>query len=276
MSKAKHRNRHTVNPQSPTVDIKVGVALTAVQRVDNRWNYWRWLKEYVPRLQGVAAFTRETGVIPTIFIPAGAPSFVRDSLAFFGHTRNVSEWNPGTEVHVERMIVPSNRYPERFSRMKFWKEKIIAPSAAAWLHEKAQHAVDQVDIELSPRVLISRADVGRREIANRGEVEAYLAEHGFVTYELARMSFTEQAALFAQAEHVVGMTGAGMTNMLFSKDCLFSVIYGDVLAPAFYYLSQCVPVEFNAVVGDSVASEGVSALNRNIKLDPRTIEFREV
>jgi hypothetical protein len=57
------------------------------------------------------------------------------------------------------------------------------------------------------------------------------------------MSFTEQAALFAQAEHVVGVTGAGMTNMLFSEDCIYSIIYGDVLGPAFYYLAQCLTRE---------------------------------
>jgi capsular polysaccharide biosynthesis protein len=193
----------------------------------------------VPRLQGVAAYTKETGVVPTIIVPEAAPPFVRETLAFFGHTTNVSEWTPDSEMHVRKMVVPSNRYPERFGRMAFWKQKNISPDAAAWLHERGQTAVDSVDIELSPRVLISRADFGRREIANRDEVEASLAARGFVTYELVRMSVTEQAALFAQAEHVVGVHGAGLVNMLFSNNCKITEIFGVILKPSYYYLSQC-------------------------------------
>jgi hypothetical protein len=125
---------------------------------------------------------------------------------------------------------------------------------------------------VSPRVLISRADVGRREIANRDEVEAYLAARGFVTYELARMSFTEQAALFAQAEHVVGVTGAGMTNMLFSEDCVYSIIYGDVLGPSFYYLAQCLPVEFNPITGESVKIDDKGRFNWPIYIEVPTLD----
>ncbi len=231
----RRRARQTTADEGPTIDR--AVAFTGFARGEGTGGYFAWVHRYLTRLQGLEVYTAATGHRPHIIVPADAPSYVTESLAFFGYEDVIVEWDRSEDLRIHHAVIPSHRFPERFSRKRGRRDvskRVIAPDAAAWLHEKARRAVDRVDIELSPRVLISRADVGRREIANRDEVEAYLAAHGFVTYELARMSFTEQAALFAQAEHVVGVTGAGMTNMLFSEDCSFSVIYGDVLAPAFY------------------------------------------
>jgi hypothetical protein len=85
------------------------------------------------------------------------------------------------------------------------------------------------------------------------------------------MSFTEQAALFAQAEHVVGVTGAGLANMLFSEDCIYSIIYGDVLWPSFYYLAQCLPVEFNPITGRSVEIDDTERFNWPIYIEDATL-----
>jgi hypothetical protein len=58
-----------------------------------------------------------------------------------------------------------------------------------------------------------------------------------------------------------------MTNMLFSEDCSFSVIYGDVLWPSFYYLAQCLPVEFNAITGRPVGMDDTARFNWPIHVE---------
>jgi hypothetical protein len=234
-------------------------------------NYWRWVHDYIPRIEGVFQYIRHRDVRPELIVRDDAPDYVHDTFEFFGLDRYLSYWDATSAATVERVIVPTNRYPERHaSRGPRVLDKLISPGVARFLREQVERRSKLPDFD-TPRILIVRSDAGRREIANRHEVEAYLAARGFVTYELARMSFAEQAALFAQAEHVVGVTGAGMTNMLFSEDCIFSVIYGDVLAASFYYLAQCLPVKFQPVIGKSVGIEKVDIMNQKILVEPQAI-----
>ncbi len=68
------------------------------------------------------------------------------------------------------------------------------------------------------RIFISRADGGGRGIINEAEVLALVARHGFDVVRLSDLSLTEQIALFAAAEAVVGVHGAGLTNLLYMPE----------------------------------------------------------
>ena len=86
-----------------------------------------------------------------------------------------------------------------------------------------QWAIDYLKDKFAPddqpadkRIFISRNDAKTRRILNQPDVDAVLTEFGYVSEELAGRSFAEQRALFASASHVVGVHGAGLTNVLFS------------------------------------------------------------
>jgi capsular polysaccharide biosynthesis protein len=84
-------------------------------------------------------------------------------------------------------------------------------------------AVDYLKAKFAPRdtlgrkrIVISRNDTKTRRVLNQGDVDAVLAEFGYESLELTGKTFDEQRALFSDASHVVGVHGAGLTNILFS------------------------------------------------------------
>lgn len=68
------------------------------------------------------------------------------------------------------------------------------------------------------RLFISRGDIpGRRNIRNEREISAYLGQYGFKTVTLSGMPFSEQVALFHQAEAVILAHGAALSNLSFCR-----------------------------------------------------------
>ncbi|SHK04522.1 Protein of unknown function [Roseomonas rosea] len=66
------------------------------------------------------------------------------------------------------------------------------------------------------RIYVSRQGAQRRRVLNQEALDPVLARHGFVPVRLEALDFFEQAALFAGAEAVIGLHGAGLANILFN------------------------------------------------------------
>jgi capsular polysaccharide biosynthesis protein len=67
------------------------------------------------------------------------------------------------------------------------------------------------------RIYISRALAQRRHVANESALMAALAERGFTSVQLERLSWAEQITLFRGAKIVVAPHGAGLANLIFSR-----------------------------------------------------------
>ena len=66
------------------------------------------------------------------------------------------------------------------------------------------------------KLFISRADAAGRKPINEEHVQQALRARGFEVVTLSGRSARDQIDLFASASHVVGVHGAGLTNVLFS------------------------------------------------------------
>jgi capsular polysaccharide biosynthesis protein len=58
---------------------------------------------------------------------------------------------------------------------------------------------------------------GRRGILNEEEFHSYLVKHGFAIIRLENYSIDEQINIFMNAKFIIGVHGAGLTNVVFSK-----------------------------------------------------------
>ena len=67
------------------------------------------------------------------------------------------------------------------------------------------------------KVYASRGSGSARDFADEPAVAAALKAAGFAAVATGGMSFEAQVALFRGAEHVVGVTGAALTNLLFCR-----------------------------------------------------------
>jgi capsular polysaccharide biosynthesis protein len=78
------------------------------------------------------------------------------------------------------------------------------------------------------RLHLVRAAGGSRALDNETELLAISARHGFVPIQPERLPLAEQVALFAGAEAVIGVKGAGLTAILFAEPACSLI----VLSPA--------------------------------------------
>lgn len=90
------------------------------------------------------------------------------------------------------------------------------------------------------RIFISRSKVSnRRKIINEDELFADLKKYGFSKYILDDMSIETQIDLFYDADYVVGVHGAGLTNIIFShKIKVLELFPTKYLLPHYYYLAK--------------------------------------
>jgi hypothetical protein len=104
------------------------------------------------------------------------------------------------------------------------------------------------------RIFISRADARGRNIVNREQVEALMMGLGFEIVTLAGLSAQRQIEIFSAASHVVGVHGAGLTNVVF---CPTGTTVLEILPPlvatgAYWVLSTRLGHEYHAFVAEDL------------------------
>lgn len=257
---------------STQYDLDTAVALTSIVRPSsssNFTNYYVWVHTYLTKLEGIKKYTDNTGTDLDILIPANSPSWVLQSLNFFGFSDNVVFWNPNEELSVRKLIIPSNRRIEKSPDSAH--SKFLSPIACKWLREEAKSCIDKSNTEFSDKVFISRNDAGRRELRNKTDVFDLLKDRGFISYNLSELSFKQQVELFSQANQVVGVHGAGLVNLLFSSDCNVVEIFGDSLAPTYFLLAESCGLGYQAISGQSIDDATVPLHHQDIRIDPSKV-----
>ncbi len=257
-----------------TQGVETAVSLIRNPYLDgtSKYNYSHWIQGYLTRLEGVECYQKLTGNSPQILIEPNPPSWVLESLELLGYSDNILFWDPTEELRVNRLVVPSIRRAEEWQGRSGVNYKVLSKQACEWLRNKAVSRADVDQSEFSEKVFISRADAGRRRIQNREEVLNHLRGCGFESYELTKLSFPEQVALFAQADEIVGVHGAGLANIMFASDCTVTEIVGGSFKPTYYIMTETLDLEYRLISGQSVETPEMSTHHQDIKIDP-AIEF---
>jgi capsular polysaccharide biosynthesis protein len=165
-------------------------------------NYFHWLTDVLPKLQAwlEAGLPCRSVLVPHALLQR---SYVHDSLRWLGF--EPIAWN-GTRLRVERLVVINATAPTgnfRAALLRRLGQQLRQSSAAAAAHEGTPE-----------RVYISRADAARRFLRNEAELMPTLATHQLQAVQLEGRSLAEQVALFGNCRLLVGLHGAGLTNML--------------------------------------------------------------
>ena len=103
------------------------------------------------------------------------------------------------------------------------------------------------------KVYISRSARGSRNIANEPDMIEALQSRGFTKVEFERLTVVQQAELMSRAEIVVGVHGAGFTNLTFCKPGTRVIeIFGDYIVPCYWALSAVAGLEYAQFMAKSV------------------------
>ncbi|OIP68721.1 MAG: hypothetical protein AUK43_15090 [Oscillatoriales cyanobacterium CG2_30_40_61] len=111
---------------------------------------------------------------------------------------------------------------------------------------------DQITSELPCRVYISRNLGSKRRIVNEDEVLELLNKLGFITVYFEKMSMLEKVALMSRAEVVIGLCGAGLTNLVFANPGtkVIEIFPPNYIHFTYYILCHQLGLEYYYLVGD--------------------------
>jgi capsular polysaccharide biosynthesis protein len=91
--------------------------------------------------------------------------------------------------------------------MSFLRDRLLAPIA---VEIGTGHRVT------ARKIYVSRGDAGGRRVLNEDALMMLLSRYGYEKVAPGELDFDAQAALFAEASHIIGIHGAGLTNIIFA------------------------------------------------------------
>jgi capsular polysaccharide biosynthesis protein len=195
-------------------------------------NYFHWMLDTLPRLLTVEdRLVDHELLIPEVY---AKPGFVNGSLKALGIQRH-RVIPSGRHAVVRELLVPdftaeSGNYNEPHVRC---------------LRERFRQGVAHTRSDR--RIFISRAKAATRRIKNEAALLPLLQAHGFEVHHFEELRFEQQAALMAEARYLVGVHGAGLTNMLYMADggsVLELRIEGDAHNNCYFALASAMGLDY--------------------------------
>ncbi len=199
--------------------------------------YYHWMSEVLPRLMARDELTIDT----TIIVPANLSRWQSESLSLLGITSDQTISLDKEYLDLDILYFPSyvGEPGNPHVRAIEWLREKLLPDAAAQAKTRR-------------RVYITRRLAARRRVVNEDELAPILSNHGFEMIEAENLSVKEQIDLFSQAEAVVSLHGAGLTNTIFAASgCKVLEIFDpDHVFVHYYALADVMKHDYWYLIGE--------------------------
>ncbi|MFT4681845.1 MAG: capsular polysaccharide biosynthesis protein [Granulosicoccus sp.] len=136
-----------------------------------------------------------------------------------------------------------------------------------WRRSRALFIKDEHQPKPEKRLFINRS--GRRQIINMNEVRPILEKWNIEVIDPGEHSISEQAALFNSAAIIVGIHGAGLTNLLFcdhNTTKVLEICASDGIGCHYYWMCTALGMDWRMVLGNKGNADQSFSLSAN-KLD---------
>ncbi len=172
------------------------------------WNYYHFYLDVLGKL----ALLKDNNLLSGIPIILG--KYVLE-LPFFSeiiHTGHMKDLN---------WIIQDNSY--------IYAERVIYLKTNQSYKKRIDLITDLMDVPDCPttchnRTFLTRLGNSSRKITNETEVEKYLTKHGFDIVDTQGMSIRQQIDIFSKTGMLIGIHGAGMTNIIFRRNNSMKVL----------------------------------------------------
>lgn len=175
-------------------------------------NYYHWMIDIAPKIW-MYDHALAAGLIPAdtkLVVPRLRLAFQRDFMAMLQLPKEqVITLDPGY-THLREAYIPA-----LYDNNKKEKWRGRPQQFYCWLRRKASNLVS-IEKCNNPLLYISRTDTTKRILSNENEIIPILEKKGFRIFSTAGKTLKEQIQAAFQAQVVVGIHGAGLTNIIFS------------------------------------------------------------
>ena len=181
-------------------------------------NYFHWLSDVLPRI-ALCNRTVNLSEIDYFLLPDDIKKFqseTLDCLKIPKHKRLSSK--KFRHIKAKKLIVTDHPVVTSIGNIK------DTHNIPAWIIIWLRNAFLNKNIKTGKKnkVYIDRSETTNnsrplRFISNEEEIKKYLLKNNFILAKPHLMKFSEQVDLFCNAEHIVGLHGAGLANIVFCQ-----------------------------------------------------------
>lgn len=226
--------------------------------------YFHWMTDVLPRIYMVKDKLSEYPLL--LPISYKERSYIIESLKLVGTDDEHIYWiENGMNIKIKETLIPTHQ------AVTGNYNPTLMQKIATWLSEDVECSQ-----ESRKNIFVSRQKAQTRLIKNFDEVEKVLKQYNFEIVYTEDMTLKQQIKLFSHAKCVIGVHGAGLTNMMFAQrgarilelrkqgnnkdNCYFSL---SSVFDIDYYYQQC---EAGIEDGKEYYNVDISRLKENIKL----------
>jgi tetratricopeptide (TPR) repeat protein/capsular polysaccharide biosynthesis protein len=168
--------------------------------------YYHWLIDLIPRLGMMIKSGLNLEKVDWFVVNKLTEPYQKETLEKLGIPLNkIIESDRHPHIQAQRLIVPS------------WAGALDWPLSGSinFLRETYLKQELSTGKKYPPRIYISRSKSRHRQVINEPEVLELIGKYGFIPIFLECLSFSEQVALFKNADYIIAPHGSGLTNILF-------------------------------------------------------------
>ncbi len=232
-------------------------------------NYYHWLTECL----GSYYLLEQSKFKPNFYLIPIEKTFQREYLKLLNiDEERIIKIDSGSVVQADETIVPSSiniseNWEHINSRGYICCQKQWLPS---WIGNIYKEKINfDKSIQGKSKIYISRAFANYRKIENEDEIIDFLKSKGYGIYYLEKMSVVEQIKLFSNASIVLGLHGAGFSNVYFcpKNATLFEFFTEHYHDSSFKVLTSVLGLKYHYMIGKTSNIENIHPQQENVYID---------
>ena len=197
-----------------------GLVLSLLTGGGGNENYWHWLFDVLPRLN-LCDQTVSLSEIDYFLLPDDVKKFQSETLDCLNipkHKRLSSK--KFRHIKAKELIITD--HPVVITGNNTQDTHNIPAWIIQWTRSVFLKKNTAINKKNKNKIYIDRGEANnksqfQRYISNEDEVKKYLLKKNFILVKLHEIKFKEQIDLFYNAECIVGLHGAGLSNVVFCK-----------------------------------------------------------
>lgn len=234
-------SQQILEPVSP---VKGTVAYLSNTNIDN---YYHWLGWILPQLQTYQRFV-DLKEIDYFYLGRGSLS---------GYKLETLERVGITPEQVIQTGCTGDRLLATVAHRTSGGGGGIDATTMAFCRDLFGDAIAEAQTRPKRRFYVMRGDVGWRRVLNETEIIDILESYGFEPVSMDGKTVAEQAQLFAEAEAIVSVHGAALTNLMFAQPGtrVLELFPAGYFVKLYYLLASYAGADYYYLTGDRFLTE---------------------